>query len=83
MQLSFCQGGAGSLDEFFEVLTWAQIGLHTKPIVLVNTTKYWTPLTALIDHVISQGFAENGLRSLFDVVDTPEEALLIIHQLLE
>ena len=76
-------GGAGSLDEFFEVLTWAQIGLHTKPIVLVNTTKYWTPLTALIDHVISQGFAENGLRSLFDVVDTPEEALLIIHQLLE
>lgn len=76
-------GGAGSLDEFFEVLTWAQIGLHNKPIVLVNTSQYWTPLTALIDHVISQDFAETTLRSLFDVVDTSEEALRIIHQRLE
>ena len=76
-------GGAGSLDEFFEVLTWAQIGLHKKPIILVNTAQYWTPLTALIDHIISQGFAETTLRSLFDVVDTPEEALRIINQRLE
>ena len=76
-------GGAGSLDEFFEVLTWAQIGLHTKPIVLVNTAQYWTPLIALVDHVISQGFAETTLRSLFDVADTSEEALRIIHQRLE
>ena len=76
-------GGAGSLDEFFEVLTWAQIGLHTKPIVLVNTAQYWTPLTALVDHLIYQGFAETTLRSLFEVVDTPEEALRIIHRRLE
>ena len=76
-------GGAGSLDELFEVLTWAQIGLHTKPIVLVNTAQYWTPLTALVDHLISQGFAETTLRSLFEVVDTPEEALRIIHRRLE
>ena len=76
-------GGAGSLDEFFEVLTWAQIGLHNKPIVLVNTAQYWTPLTALVDHLISQGFAETTLRSLFEVVDTPEEALRIIHRRLE
>ena len=76
-------GGAGSLDEFFEVLTWAQIGLHNKPIVLVNTAQYWTPLIALVDHVISQGFAEKTLRSLFEVADTSEEALRIIHQRLE
>ena len=76
-------GGAGSLDEFFEVLTWAQIGLHNKPIVLVNTAQYWTPLIALVDHVISQGFAETTLRSLFDVADTSEEALRIIHQRFE
>ena len=73
-------GGAGSLDEFFEVLTWAQIGLHTKPIVLVNTVQYWAPLKVLVDHVISEGFAEAGLRSLFDIVDEPEEALRLIHE---
>ena len=58
-------GGAGSLDEFFEVLTWAQIRLHKKPIVLVNTEQYWTPLTTLIDHVISEGFADTTLKSYF------------------
>ena len=58
-------GGAGSLDEFFEVLTWAQIGLHSKPIILLDNQGYWQPLIALIDHVISQGFAEPGLRGKF------------------
>jgi uncharacterized protein (TIGR00730 family) len=61
-------GGAGSLDEFFEVLTWAQIGLHRRPIVLVNAAGYWGPLIALIDHVVAEGFADPSLRSLFDVV---------------
>ena len=61
-------GGAGSLDEFFEVLTWAQIGLHAKPIFLINTEGYWQPLLALIDHVIAEGLADPSLRSLFTVV---------------
>ena len=54
-------GGAGSLDEFFEVLTWAQIGLHGKPIYLLNLNGYWTPLLALLDHVIAEGFADPSL----------------------
>jgi uncharacterized protein (TIGR00730 family) len=58
-------GGAGSLDEFFEVLTWRQIGLHAKPILLLDVKGYWQPLTALVDHVIDQGFAETGLRDYF------------------
>ena len=58
-------GGAGSLDEFFEVLTWAQIGLHKKPIFLLDTNGYWQPLIALIDHVIAQGFASASLKELF------------------
>ncbi len=62
-------GGAGSLDEFFEVLTWAQIGLHTKPIFLLNTNDYWSPLIALLDHVIASGFADSGLRAHFIVVN--------------
>jgi uncharacterized protein (TIGR00730 family) len=61
-------GGAGSLDEFFEVLTWAQIGLHGKPILLLDVEGYWQPLVALIDHVITEGFADAGLRRHFRVV---------------
>jgi uncharacterized protein (TIGR00730 family) len=61
-------GGAGSLDEFFEVLTWAQIGLHNKPIFLLNTNDYWQPLIALLDHIIAQGFASASMRDLFRVV---------------
>ena len=71
-------GGAGSLDEFFEVLTWAQIGLHDKPILLLNVAGYWEPLLALIDHVIAEGFADASLRRQFQTApDVPalEEAL--------
>ncbi len=64
-------GGAGSLDEFFEVLTWAQLGLHAKPIVLLNANGYWDPLVALLDHVIAQGFADASLR---DMVHTARDA---------
>jgi uncharacterized protein (TIGR00730 family) len=71
-------GGAGSLDEFFEVLTWAQLGLHAKPTVLLDTEGYWQPLVALLDHVIAEGFAEPTLRGLFDVAPTPEAALALI-----
>lgn len=65
-------GGAGSLDEFFEVLTWRQLGLHTKPIFLLSTDGFWAPLTALIDHFIAEGFAEGSLRDYVRVVpDVP------------
>ena len=59
-------GGAGSLDEFFEVLTWAQLGLHDKPVILLNVAGYWNPLLALLDHVIDQGFAEASLRAFWE-----------------
>lgn len=65
-------GGAGTLDEFFEVLTWAQIGLHRKPVALLDTQGFWQPLLALMDHVIEHGFAEPTLRDLFLVApDVP------------
>ena len=67
-------GGAGSLDEFFEVLTWAQIGLHKKPILLLDCDGYWQPLLALLDHIIAEGFADAGLRGLFQTV--PDVAAL-------
>ncbi|OZA08389.1 MAG: Rossman fold protein, TIGR00730 family [Rhodobacterales bacterium 17-64-5] len=67
--IALLPGGAGSLDEFFEVLTWAQIGLHAKPIWLIDVEGYWQPLLALLDHVIAEGFADAGLRRHFTVLD--------------
>ena len=61
-------GGAGSLDELFEALTWRQLGLHNKPVFLLNTNGYWDPLLALMDHVIEQGFADASLRDYATVV---------------
>ena len=54
-------GGFGTLDELFEILTWAQLGLHHKPIVLVNWGNYYTPLLKFIEHAAKEGFvsAEN------------------------
>ena len=61
-------GGAGSMDEFFEVLTWAQLGLHRKPIFLMNVKGYWTPLLGLLDHIVAEGFADASLLDLFQTV---------------
>ena len=72
-------GGAGSLDEFFEVLTWRQLGLHDKPILLANIGGYWDPLVGLVDHVIDQGFADESLKGFVQVVgdeDALEAALV-------
>ncbi len=65
-------GGAGSLDEFFEVLTWAQLGLHTKPVFLLDVEGYWGPLLALVDHVVEEGFADRSLLGLFRAVTSVE-----------
>ena len=62
-------GGTGSLDEFFEVLTWAEIGLHGKPIFLLNTAGYGQPLLTLIDHIITPSFADLTLRDWITVLD--------------
>jgi len=63
-------GGAGSLDEFYEVLTWRQLALHQKPIYLLNTNGYWDPLVALNAHVVAEGFADESLLDFVTVVPT-------------
>jgi uncharacterized protein (TIGR00730 family) len=65
-------GGAGSLDEFFEVLTWAQIGLHRKPIYLLDADGYWQPLITLLGHVVAEGFADPSMLGLYRRVPSPE-----------
>lgn len=65
-------GGAGSLDEFFEALTWRQLRLHAKPIILLNINGFWDPLLALLNHVVTQGFAgDDILGYTTSVTDVP------------
>jgi uncharacterized protein (TIGR00730 family) len=63
-------GGTGTLDETIEIITWRQLRLHDKPIVVVDIVGYWQKLQALIDHVIERGFASPRSRGLFQTVDS-------------
>ena len=60
-------GGFGTLDEFFEILTWRQIGLHRKPLVILDAHGYWAPLRALLNNVVSEGFASPIAHDLYQV----------------
>jgi hypothetical protein len=63
-------GGIGTLDEMFEILSWKQLGLHVKPILLVDIGGYWAPLRALLDDIVEEGFARPETRELLRVVPT-------------
>lgn len=71
-------GGIGTLDEFAEVLTGAQLRQHAKPIVIVNIKNYFAPLRALLDHFVANGFAGAGINSLYEVAPTVEDAIKIL-----
>ncbi|HBM59246.1 MAG TPA: TIGR00730 family Rossman fold protein [Citreicella sp.] len=75
-------GGAGSLDEFFEALTWRQLGLHDKPIVLLDADGFWDPLRALLAHVTGQGFAEPSLLGYVQSAASAEEAMALLRRAL-
>jgi uncharacterized protein (TIGR00730 family) len=68
-------GGFGTLEELFEVLTWAQLGIHHKPIGLLNTRGYFDPLLAFVDGAIAAGFVRPEYRSFLVVADAPEALL--------
>ena len=76
-------GGAGSLDEFFEVLTWRQLGLHAKPIFLLDIDGYWAPLMGLLEHVVAQGFAEPTLLGYFHSVPDVDRLTAGLRQALD
>jgi uncharacterized protein (TIGR00730 family) len=61
-------GGLGTFDEAFEIITWRQLRLHDKPILLCNVAGSVEPLVATIEHAIEQGFADPGCRTLFEVI---------------
>ena len=68
-------GGVGTFEEFFEVVTWTQLGLHRKPCGLLNVSGFYTPLAAFIDQAVSEGFIKPIHRAAI-VVDSDPERLL-------
>lgn len=68
-------GGIGTFEEFFEIVTWAQLGIHSKPCALLNTNGFYNPLLQLIDHAITERFVKPTQRDLV-VVESDFSALL-------
>jgi uncharacterized protein (TIGR00730 family) len=68
-------GGYGTLDELLEVVTWAQLGLHANPVILINTAGYWDGLLAFLDTIVTAGFLKQKNRELLRVAASAEEAV--------
>ena len=65
-------GGIGTVEEIVEVMTWAQLGRHRKPIVFANVKRFWDPMLALIEHMRAEGFVHTSHLVNPLVVDKPE-----------
>jgi hypothetical protein len=68
-------GGIGTMEEFFEVLSWAQLGIHRKPCGLLNTGGYYDPLIAFLDHAVEHGFLRQKHRALLILANEAPEIL--------
>src|SRR5690625_5255707 len=66
-------GGLGTLEEFFETVTWSQLGFHTKPSLVLNVASYYSPLRELLDHALTTGFITPMARDLVSVYDDTDE----------
>lgn len=71
-------GGSGTMAEFFEIVTWKQIGLHHKPIIVFNALAYWEPLLSLWDKGERGGFIRQTKPRVFDVADTIDQLTLYL-----
>jgi uncharacterized protein (TIGR00730 family) len=68
-------GGIGTLEELFEVYTWAQLGIHAKPLALLDVAGYYEPLAAFLDHAVAQRFLRAETRTMLAIADTIEGVL--------
>jgi uncharacterized protein (TIGR00730 family) len=68
-------GGIGTLEELFEVWTWAQLGMHRKPCGLLDVGGFFTPLVSFLDHVVATGFLSSTSRAMLAVAASPDELL--------
>jgi uncharacterized protein (TIGR00730 family) len=68
-------GGIGTLEELFEVYTWAQLGIHAKPLALLDVAGYYEPLATFLDHAVAQRFLRSETRAMLAVADSLEGVL--------
>lgn len=68
-------GGTGTLEEWFEVFTWGQVGLHSKPCAILNINGYYNPLLSLLDHMVEQGFANDRAMKQIIAAKDPKECV--------
>jgi uncharacterized protein (TIGR00730 family) len=68
-------GGFGTADELFEILTWAQLGIHARPVGLLNTAGFFDPLLAWLDHAVAEGFLRAAHREMIVVEERPGDLL--------
>jgi uncharacterized protein (TIGR00730 family) len=68
-------GGAGTLEELIEVYTWSQLGLHRKPMGVLNVSGYYDPLAGMLDHAVAEGFLRKSHRDAMHFAATPQELL--------
>jgi uncharacterized protein (TIGR00730 family) len=72
-------GGLGTLDELFEILTWRQIGLHAKPVALLDVDGCWDGLAGLLDALVAEGFVTQASRADLVRARSPQELLRLLH----
>lgn len=73
-------GGLGTLEELAEISTWAQLGQHSKPIIVCNVAGYWDPLVMLLNHMRAEQFIREGLELAMDVVPDAESVIPAFEQ---
>ena len=73
-------GGFGTFEEFFEVLTWSQLGLHLKPCGIVNVLNYYSPLLAMLDHAVEERFLKAQNRALVLSAENPQALLQALEE---
>lgn len=71
-------GGIGSVEEIVEMMTWAQLGHHKKPMVFANINQFWQPMIAMLDHMRTEGFIHTGYRVQPKMIDRVEDILPFI-----
>ena len=73
-------GGYGTMDEFIEIVTWAQLKIHARPCVLVNVARFWDGLLSFLDNCVDQGMILPENRDLVQLARDPEQALEVVER---
>jgi uncharacterized protein (TIGR00730 family) len=75
-------GGVGTIEEIIEILSWARLGLHAKPVVFLNLGGFWDPLFRLIEHTVEQGFTPKSFGKAWAAVEDVAQVLPVLRQML-